>query len=284
MRVRIKKQIPVKGQRQDLSWIAYRLIWPVYEYEIIPDWNPRFLSLIPKHLWPEGGVFAVKGQLTIPKINGFPKRYNPVEEADQIIRDVMNIVVSNPAELLRFTNKWGVLEGGYKIEGVWVDFDSVVRTGKYIELFQFWMRGISKLQEGSNDTASWNSLADFLSVMLAEIRLGVHPAEQGIEPVFKVPRLLDSISLELWNRITKGKRIQKCPECENLFFPGRANQEYCSRLCANRPTVRRAKHKKRAIKLRKTGMPIKIISEKIREELKTVKSWLKEKSHGKSKR
>ena len=54
----------------------------------------------------------------------------------------------------------------------------------------------------------------------------------------------------LWDQATEGKRLRRCPECRALFPPRRANQRYCTRLCANRPTVRkwkRAQKRKKAM-------------------------------------
>ena len=90
---------------------------------------------------------------------------------------------------------------------------------------------------------TWHDLAFELSEQLRDVHLGAISGGRALEAVYRPRHLLDALWLELWRQATNMARYRRCPECRALFIPGRANQQYCTRLCANRPTVRAWKRK-----------------------------------------
>jgi len=103
---------------------------------------------------------------------------------------------------------------------------------------------------------TWLKLAFALNEQLREIELAAYPEKRGLLPIYRPRNLYRTLWLEVWRQATGMNQFRRCPECRALFTPGRANQQYCTRQCANRPTVRRWKReqkRKRKIAQRKEG-------------------------------
>ncbi len=186
--------------------------------------------------WPPLGVFVPDNDRAR---SGPPAPYNPIAVANAILLDVQRTSADDPKSLLRFVNRWGVL--GVGIPGAPAfPADAVALTREWLARLTGWMEALYALQRRQKTTLTWRALADQLNDALR----GAHPAARpaktgGLEPVFRVERLLDALCVALWEQAADLGHFRRCPECRALFVPGRANQEYCSRLCANRPTVRK---------------------------------------------
>lgn len=97
---------------------------------------------------------------------------------------------------------------------------------------------------------TWRDLIFTLNEHLRDIHLAAVRERRTIVPVFRPRTLHGALWLEVWRQITGMNRHRRCPECRVLFIPGRANQQYCTRQCANRPTVRRWKREQKRKKNR----------------------------------
>ncbi len=207
--------------------------------------------------WPVGGVFAPtwwpRDRPTKPA-----ESYNPMTVAPDILVDVQRVETEDPKALLRFVNRWGPLGVGVPQDTFFLD--GVVLTGGHLRQLQEWIEAWEALQHGRRRKRpsraplrarpwTWWALAFQLSERLREIHLGAVVARRKLVAVYRPRQLLDALSLELWRQATELKRYRRCPECRALFVPGRANQQYCTRLCANRPTVRNWKRKQQALKV-----------------------------------
>ncbi len=96
---------------------------------------------------------------------------------------------------------------------------------------------------------TWKDIVFMLNENLREVRLGATRQKSSLVSLYFPNRLLEVLWLEAWKEATGVNRFRRCPECHVLFVPGRANQEYCTHLCANRPTVRRAKLRRKRLLL-----------------------------------
>jgi hypothetical protein len=172
--------------------------------------------------------------------------------AADILLDVQRVESADPKALLRFVNKWGRLGVGVPRDAFFLD--GVVLTGRYLSQLKEWIEALEALQRGRKRMRqspkpsltrpwAWDGLAFVLSEQLRNIHLGAVAASRKLVAVYRPRNLLEALWLELWRQATEMKRYRRCPECRALFVPGRANQQYCTRLCANRPTVRAWKRK-----------------------------------------
>ena len=192
--------------------------------------------------WPSAGVFA--------PIEGSPQElYRPMEVAADILLDVQRTRPEETRALLRFVDRWGVL--GVGIPGA-PDFgaDDVGLTGEWLSRLGHWIETLHALKSGRETGTTWVEFAGMLNEHLGGVHPSVRLTDHGLGRTFRADRLLDALCFELWDQATEGKRLRRCPECRALFPPRRANQRYCTRLCANRPTVRkwkRAQKRKKAM-------------------------------------
>ncbi len=197
--------------------------------------------------WPASGVLAPSGDSP-------QERYNPFEVADRILLDVQRTRSDDEKAILQFVNRWGLL--GIGIPGA-ADFgaDGVTFTGEWLALLRQWIETLHALRRGKERETTWAEFAATLNKHLDGVQPRLSVSERSLQRTFAAKRLLDALCFELWDQATEGKRMRRCPECHALFTPGRANQEYCTRLCANRPTVRKWKleqrRKKRIARQRK---------------------------------
>ncbi len=266
--IEIKRQRFVDAVRQrDERWQAYELRWLRYDFEIFTEPRGRIATIWPHRSrnyrpaltqdlrgrletvtlpvaaeWPKEGVFVPKGWPASKPL----ERYNPVDVAKNILLDVQRTEADNPQALLRFVTKWGRLGIGIPDEETF-PFDGVAATGQCLVWLQRWLEAYHELKRGRKTEAAWPTLAEMLRGALAGIQPDCRPMKRGLDPLYRVPRLLDALWLEVWEIATEGKRLRRCPECRALFLPGRANQDYCTHQCANRPTVRRAKQKRKVM-------------------------------------
>lgn len=207
--------------------------------------------------WPTGGVFAPawwpRNRPAKPV-----EYYNPMKMAADILLDAQRLEGEDRQALLRFVNKWGML--GVGVPGDSFFLDGVVLTGRCLTQLNEWIEGLEALQHGRTRIRralkraphhrwTWRALAFELSEHLRAIHLGAVPASRKLVAVYRPRNLFDALWLELWRQATEMKRHRRCPECHALFIPGRANQQYCTRLCANRPTVRNWKRKQKDMKM-----------------------------------
>lgn len=255
--------------RRRATGIPYVLKWPRYQYTIIRDpvdirriatvWRrghqqpilrdltkSRQVATVWRHghrgsNWPEGGVFAQTARLA-------GDYYNPTDFMHQILPGVQQAAaVGTEGATLAFVNRWGILGVGIPgdAEAAW---DGVGLTGYWLRRVRDWIEAYAALSTGKATAATWAGLADFLNTgeMLAGVRHEVAATEHRFEARFRLDTLLAAIALGLWDMaISGGRRLRRCPECNALFIPARTDMEYCTRLCANRPTVRRSKKKRR---------------------------------------
>jgi hypothetical protein len=255
--------------RRKATGVRYLLKWPRYQYSIIRDpvelrriatvWRrghqqPIFRDLTESRRvatvwqhghrgskWPEGGVFAQKART--PR-----DYYNPTDFMHQILPAVQQAAaVGTEGAALAFVNRWGRL--GVGIPGASdADWDGVALTHYWLGRVRKWIEGYAALSKGKAAAASWPTLADFLNSaeMLAEVHHEAVATEHRLEARFRLHTLLSAVAIGLWDMaVAGGRRMRCCPECRALFIPSRADMEYCTRLCANRPTVRRSKKKRR---------------------------------------
>lgn len=274
----IKQQDYFQAVRQeDTTWPAYELRWPCYNYVIAEQptghlavlWEKRTQSLVQdmerdqrgkmhgiarvtSAPWPEGGVFVPEKFLMLNRKTQsvrfkepVPHQwYNPAAKGKEIWLDIQRCSPEDPKALLKFVNKWGRLGIGIPEEELF-PFDAVIATGQYLKTISRWIQTYEALQKGRTKESSFKTLAFYLNEFLTGIRPGVQPTKKGLDPIYQVSRLSDVLWLECWEMATTGKQLLRCPECRAYFLPGRANQMYCNRRCAIRPTVRKAKAKKR---------------------------------------
>jgi len=274
----IKQQNYFQAVRQeDTTWPAYELRWPCYNYVIAEQptghlaaiWKNRKHSLVPdlerdqrgkihriarvkSVAWPEGGMFVPEEYLMLPtkaravKLKDPQPRgwYHPVNEGPAILLDVQRTSPQDPKALLKFVNKWGSLGIGISEKDDFL-FQGVLDTGKCLEAISQWIQTYQALQRKKKVNSSFGDLAYLLSGRLRNIQPAVCATKKGFDPIFRVSRLIDAMWLECWEMVTTGKQLLRCPECRAYFLPGRANQMYCNRRCAIRPTVRNAKAKKK---------------------------------------
>ena len=228
----IRRAIYQKAVRQkDASWAAYEMKWPRYEYEIISKPIDRWRYRLKQ--WPAGGVFAPKKAKPI-------KYYNPVERGESILSDLQR-TTEKPQSLLRFVNKWGSLGVGIPGDETCL-YDGVEVTRARLSRIKKWIEAFYACKQGKGE-ATWESLADFLNANLNEISPTARVVTNHLIAAYRVSRLLDVIFLELWDIATSGSKLRRCLACKALFFPTRANQEYCDRRCAVRVAVRRLRQK-----------------------------------------
>jgi hypothetical protein len=283
MPVRMKRQRFTAGVRQDEVWSAYELRWPRYDYEIASEPKDlgkmrldavtgeptdrmqllsfytrkqaerrgglpskrirRLLTAVGGIRWPQGGVFIPKNYAN-ERMPEPRDRYDPLDVAKDIILDAQRVSNTGLETVVRFVNKWGVL--GVGIPGVErFPFDGVRLTRHWIQRLSRWLQALEELQKGPGARLTWAGLAEELNPVLGGVHPGLRVTDQGVDPIYRVSRLLDALCLEIWEQATAGMQLRRCPECRALFLPGRSNQRYCGRLCANRPTVRNAKRRRR---------------------------------------
>jgi len=92
---------------------------------------------------------------------------------------------------------------------------------------------------------TWRELAFALNERLREIHVAAYPEKRALLPIYRPRNLYRALWLEVWRQATGMNRFRRCPECRALFVPARTNQQYCTRQCANRPTVRRWKREQK---------------------------------------
>jgi hypothetical protein len=252
----IKRERLELGAPQSDEWGAYELSIDRYEYEILAEpmgrvatvWKHRRLAggaAAPSVAWPAGGVFIPRGHADPRQPLRSPRdSYEPSPVAQHILRDVQRFDPKDPALLLRFVNTWGLL--GVGIPGLpHFSFDGVEATRIWIAGAQSWLRSIKMLQDGEKTVTTWPDLAMIINGGLGRVHPATRVTASGLDPVYRASCLLDVIWLQLWDMATGGKKLRRCRDCPAVFIPTRANQTYCSRLCANRPSVRRAKKKQK---------------------------------------
>jgi hypothetical protein len=101
---------------------------------------------------------------------------------------------------------------------------------------------------------------------------------------FRSRTLLDRIYWLLADAVT-GQRVRTCanPRCERPFIVTHESEAYCPPAggmkgvspCMNRDKVRRARKKRIALTLRRQRVPVKVIAQRVGEDLVTVKDWLR---------
>jgi hypothetical protein len=233
--------------RREATGVRYLLKWPRYQYAIIREpVESRRVATVWRlghrgSLWPEGGVFA-------PTAPTARDHYNPTDFMRQILPAVQQAAAAEEERAtLAFVNRWGRLGVGIPGDAE-TDWDGVVLTSVWLRRVRNWIEAYAALSKGKAPAATWPELADFLNTgeMLAGVRHEVAATEHRLEARFRLDTLLAAIALGLWDMAVAGRRrMRRCPECNALFIPSRTDMEYCTRLCANRPTVRRSKKKRR---------------------------------------
>ena len=272
-----RQQFKNAVRQPDEVWESFELRWPRYEYVIAEHptgalntiWRHRKQNFAPwmerdsqgkmqpavlarSAQWPDGGVFVPKELMTVPKNahavtteDPLPRDwYNPTQVAKKILMDVQRTNPQQPKSLLKFVNTWGHLGIGIP-GGVEFHYDGVKATGDYLKLITDWLQMLEALQGQKKVDSSYEDLAFLLNGVLGEIHPAVDATKTGLNPIYKVGKLIDAIWLECWETATTGKQLRRCPECGAFFLPGRSNQMYCDHRCAIRPTVRNAKRKKK---------------------------------------
>ncbi len=187
--------------------------------------------------WPEGGIL-------VPADATGGDSYSPAEHASEIlVHGQRAAAASDPKALLRFVNQWGLLGVGASGAETF-PADSVALTGEWLNRLTQWIETLHALESGNPPHATWEDFARTLNEHLQAIHpIAIPSARGGLRPGHRAHRLLDILLFELWEQATEGKHHRQCPECRALFIPSRSNQQYCARLCANRPTVRKWKKK-----------------------------------------
>lgn len=254
-----RRNYSTAGGQIDEVCQAYELRWLCYDYAIAGQptgslatiWKFRSKGKIQRGVqeqkapWPEGGVFVPKEMLipngSAPKPN---TRYNPANYGPEILLDVQRTSSDNPASLLRFVNQWGRLGVGIP-EDREFPYDGVLWTGKFLEEITWWIQSYQALQEGRRARANWSDLISFLNGALTKIHPEIRKSKKWLAPGYHLSALIDALWLECWDLATYGKELRRCPECPACFLPGRTDQIYCTHRCAIRPTVRKAKLKKK---------------------------------------
>lgn len=194
--------------------------------------------------WPDEGVFVPSGWRGSSGQMPPPVRvYDPVEVLPTLLRAVQLAAEDKPSQLLTFIGTWGALGVGLPDDP---DFplDGVNLTRTWLRSVASWLEGYHALKLGEPSSPKWDTLTEMLNDQL----VGVHPIarlRQGkLLPQFRPRSLLDTLWLGCWQMATDGDDLRRCLDCRSLFLPGRRNQYYCDRLCANRHTVRNAKRKR----------------------------------------
>jgi len=228
--------------------IPYLLSWPRHQYVILKTpGDSRRVRTLWQHgyrgrRWPVGGVFlAATGQRPTD-------RYNPTDSLREVLSAAQQAAAAGTAKAaLAFVNRWGTLGVGIPDDET-AEWDGVELTLEWLRRVRNWLEGYRDLTKGKKTNAAWASLRDVLAgaEMLGSVRHDVRASERGLQACFRLPTLLSAIAVGLWDTAVAGdRRLRRCPECSALFVPSRTNQEFCTRLCANRPTVRAAKRKRR---------------------------------------
>jgi hypothetical protein len=194
--------------------------------------------------WPPGGIFVPdEGATQTPP-------YAPIPRAAEILLDAQQAAPTDPAGLLAFVNRWGVL--GVGIPGApTFGADGVDHTGHALREFSRWMATLHALQQGRKTTYTWTDLVAALDEHLQSVRVSAALGPRGLVPRLPVPRLLDALYLELWGLATGGKRLRRCKRCERFFLRTRDDRIFCSGRCARLWHVRAWKRQQRRAQTRR---------------------------------
>ncbi len=194
--------------------------------------------------WPPGGIFVPeKGATPAPP-------YAPIPRAAEILLDAQQAATADPTGLLAFVNRWGVL--GVGIPGApTFGADGVKRTGEGLRELSRWIATLHALQQGRQTTNTWADLVAALDEHLQSVRVSAALGRGGLVPRLPVPRLLDTLYLELWGLATGGKRLRRCKRCERFFLRTRDDRIFCSGRCARLWHVRAWKRQQRRAQRRR---------------------------------
>lgn len=69
-------------------------------------------------------------------------------------------------------------------------------------------------------------------------------------PAFRARRLIDFLWVTLWDWVTQGARLRRCPNCQGWFPATRRGKIYCSPMCANQASSKAA-YKRKVRKVRR---------------------------------
>ena len=205
----IKRQTFKNAAREpDEVWDGFELRWPRYEYVIAERptaglatrWRHRTSTSL--H-WPEGGLFVPKELMTVPGNARMVKMeeplprdlYHPTRVGKEILIDVQRTNPHQPKSLLKFVNTWGNLGIGIP-GGAEFRYDGVNATGHCLKLITNWLQTLEALQRKKKVESSYEDLVFLLNGVLGKIHPAVCATETGLNPIYKVARLIDAIWLE----------------------------------------------------------------------------------------
>jgi len=194
--------------------------------------------------WPPGGIFVPDDGAAQALL------YAPIPLAAEILLDAQQAATADPAGLLAFVNRWGVL--GVGIPGAPAfGADGVGQTGEALRELSRWMATLHALQQGRETTNTWADLVAALNEHLQSVRVSAALGSRGLVPRLPVQRLLDALYLELWGLSTGGKRLRRCKRCERFFLRTRDDRIFCSGRCARLWHVRAWKRQYRRAQMRR---------------------------------
>ena len=256
--------VPVEG-----TWTKeFELHWPVHEYEIHetpqgflqvtfgrqriwfqngssasrPLW--RSVTTPRTHRWPKGGILVYKGLGEHADKSWRPelvKVYSPIEESEEILREVSRLDLRDREALLGFVNRWGRLGVGIPGEERFL-FDGVQLTQKTLETLKYWAEWHYLHQRGQGEDLR-EEFGFAVSAALSHVHPAVRTTKTAFEPVYQLHSLKDALFLQLWIHATEGHRLRRCPSCRAIFYQTRRDKKYCSIHCRNRANVRRWRRK-----------------------------------------
>jgi hypothetical protein len=215
---------------------------PLYPAEVDP-FGPAAMNIasVFRVRWPPDGVFVPSGDVV---------EYDPFRHGAAIFADAQRVRVDDEPSVVRFLRRWGRL--GVGIPGA-PDFpaDGVEQTSARFGDLQRGIDAYERIQKRRAQPGEVDRLAAFLRDELSGIRFSVRRgthAASGREPLlamFPVASLWQALCLELWDVVTGGKRLRRCPACDTRFVPGRSNKTYCERGCGNRKYQRERRRRER---------------------------------------
>jgi hypothetical protein len=212
---------------------------------------------------PHGGLFMrVQGD------SAPARRYDPMAEADALLRAATRVNPDDPAALLAFVNEWGLLG-----VGLWGNkrgpFDSVLFTRERVKQVQAhvrWLRALRKgdwrsrdlptldhargqaeigaprrpgpVSRGDRERRHWQAFGASLDRHLR----GIYPAigwdrDAGAIPAWTASRLIEVLWATVWDWATRGGSLRRCPHCQAFFPAEDPRKQYCSRECVNRASA-----------------------------------------------
>lgn len=169
--------------------------------------------------------------------------YDPMEQIDEILREITALDVSSESALLAFVNRWGTLGLGLRENrgARWhIPFEAVSDTQHKLREIQSLAAGILRFRARRvRDDQAARQAVTTLNQHLASctVRPALVVTRKGLVPQYRPGRLLDALYLGLWLwGFGEGKTLRRCAVCGGVFEVGVGNRkkQTCGETCKKR--------------------------------------------------